>query len=92
MAWEEWERLKSTAADQGSTRMQLNRVPDEREEGPAGGGTNGDLTVDHQDLAAVGNSAFTPPESARNEIRDAVNDGRRAGHTVPEDAHDRPAA
>ncbi|MET8970804.1 hypothetical protein ACWEP8_10965 [Streptomyces hydrogenans] len=78
MAWEEWERLKSTAADQGSTRMQLNRVPDEREEGPAGGGTNGDLTVDHQDLAAVGNSAFKLFEGLGNHGRDAWSSSQTA--------------
>ncbi|MEU8885416.1 hypothetical protein [Streptomyces hydrogenans] len=33
-----------------------------------------------------------PPESTRNEIRDAVNDGWRASDTVLEDARHRPAA
>ncbi|MEV7535044.1 hypothetical protein [Streptomyces hydrogenans] len=78
MAWDEWERLKSTAADQGSTRMQLNRVPDEREEGAAGGGANGDLTVDHQDLVAVGNSAFKLFEGLGNHGRDAWSSSQTA--------------
>ncbi|GGR45625.1 hypothetical protein [Streptomyces roseolus] len=33
-----------------------------------------------------------PPESTRNEMRDAVNDGWRASDTVLEDAHNQPAA
>ncbi|WP_406007273.1 hypothetical protein OG440_14685 [Streptomyces sp. NBC_00637] len=35
MAWEEWEQLKSAAADQRSARMQLNHVPLD----PGGSGT-----------------------------------------------------
>lgn len=55
MAWDEWEQLKSEAADKHSARMQLNRVPPE-----AGGGPppQGDLKVNQQDLAAIGNSAY----------------------------------
>ncbi|MFI2783165.1 hypothetical protein [Streptomyces sp. ALB3] len=55
MAWDEWEQLKSEAAEKQSARMQLNQVPPE-----AGGGPppQGDLKVDQQDLAAIGNSAY----------------------------------
>ena len=35
MAWEEWEQLKSAAAEQHGTRMQLNHVPTD----PGGDGT-----------------------------------------------------
>ncbi|MFH9400202.1 hypothetical protein ACH4JS_10460 [Streptomyces sp. NPDC017638] len=28
MSWDEWERLKTDAADRGSARMQLNQAPD----------------------------------------------------------------
>ncbi|AVH96990.1 hypothetical protein GCM10010497_46260 [Streptomyces cinereoruber] len=55
MAWDEWEQLKSEAAGQRSTGMQLNRVPDES---PGGAPPGGDLKADQQDLAAVGDSAF----------------------------------
>ncbi|MFD3357036.1 hypothetical protein [Streptomyces fradiae] len=53
MAWDEWEKLKAEARA-GSERMRLNQL----EPQPSGGGTEGDLRVDQQDLAAVGDSAF----------------------------------
>ncbi|MFF9057353.1 hypothetical protein ACF09K_01425 [Streptomyces sp. NPDC014882] len=37
MVWEEWEQLKSAAAEQHGTRMQLNQVP--LDPGGSGGGT-----------------------------------------------------
>ncbi|MCF4139878.1 hypothetical protein L1856_28310 [Streptomyces sp. Tue 6430] len=37
MAWEEWEQLKSAAAEQHGTQMQLNQVP--LDPGGSGGGT-----------------------------------------------------
>ncbi|MEU9711858.1 hypothetical protein AB0E21_25115 [Streptomyces sp. NPDC047967] len=56
MAWDEWERLKSEAADRRPLRMQLNQVPPE----PSGGDIDqqGDLAVNQTDLAAIGNAAF----------------------------------
>ncbi|MEN8656374.1 hypothetical protein ABCR94_38825 [Streptomyces sp. 21So2-11] len=57
MAWDEWEQLKADAAERQSSQMQLNQVAPE----PSGGGwagRPGDLRVNQQDLAAVGNSAF----------------------------------
>ncbi|MEU3249861.1 hypothetical protein [Streptomyces sp. NPDC006997] len=51
MAWDEWEQLKQGAAQ----RMQLNQLD------PGGGMSpppGGDLRVNQQDLAAVGDSAF----------------------------------
>ncbi|WP_053643297.1 MULTISPECIES: hypothetical protein [unclassified Streptomyces] len=77
MAWEERERPKSSAAGQDPTRMRLNRLPDEREEN-RGGGTEGDLTVDDQDLAAVGNSAFELFEGLGNHGRDAWSSSQTA--------------
>ncbi|MDF6020739.1 hypothetical protein [Streptomyces sp. JH34] len=55
MAWDEWEQLKSEAAGRGPAQMQLNQLPPE-----AGGGPppQGDLKVNQQDLAAIGNSAY----------------------------------
>ncbi|MCT2548987.1 MULTISPECIES: hypothetical protein [Streptomyces] len=54
MAWDEWEQLKSEAAERHSAQMRLNQVE------PGGGGPipQGDLKVDQQDLAAIGNTAF----------------------------------
>ncbi|MFE5791300.1 hypothetical protein ACFQ8C_01860 [Streptomyces sp. NPDC056503] len=69
MAWEGWDRPKPSAAEQDPTRMRLNRLPDER---ASGGGANGDLTMDHQDLVAVGNSAFKLFEGLGNHGRDAL--------------------
>ncbi|MEV6749716.1 MULTISPECIES: hypothetical protein [unclassified Streptomyces] len=55
MTWDEWEQLKTAAAEKKSAAMQLNRVPDESGGSPAPGG---DLKVNQQDLAAVGDAAF----------------------------------
>ncbi|XUZ24147.1 hypothetical protein ACQVDT_03865 [Streptomyces sp. RMIT01] len=56
MTWDEWERLKSEAADRRTPRMQLNQAPPE----PSGGGVDqqGDLAVNQTDLAAIGDAAF----------------------------------
>ncbi|GGY96976.1 hypothetical protein CP967_21625 [Streptomyces nitrosporeus] len=55
MAWDEWEQLKSDAAERRATRMRLNQLPPE-----AGGGPppQGDLKVNQKDLAEIGNAAF----------------------------------
>lgn len=53
MAWDEWEQLKAQAAEQHSAKMQLNHIPVEPTVN-----TQGDLKVDQQDLAAVGNAAY----------------------------------
>ncbi|MEV2217927.1 hypothetical protein AB0H86_41970 [Streptomyces sp. NPDC050997] len=53
MAWEEWDQLKSEAAERGSTHMRLNQLaPD-----GGGGGGGGDLVVNQDDLGAVGHEA-----------------------------------
>ncbi|MFF2504823.1 hypothetical protein ACFVTY_15810 [Streptomyces sp. NPDC058067] len=57
MAWDEWEQLKANAQQRGDAKMQLNQLAD-----PGGGGggenTQGDLTVDFPDLAAIGDAAY----------------------------------
>ncbi|MEV4338143.1 hypothetical protein [Streptomyces sp. NPDC049590] len=56
MAWDEWEQLKTQAAQGQSTHMRLNQVD-------GGGGTaalpgkTGDLKVGHKDLEKIGSSA-----------------------------------
>ncbi|MFF8833530.1 hypothetical protein [Streptomyces sp. NPDC015131] len=56
MAWDEWEQLKSSAAEKQSTGMRLNGLPPE--DRPNAGGPQGDLHVDQQDLAKIGDHAF----------------------------------
>ncbi|MEU0339298.1 hypothetical protein ABZ092_10000 [Streptomyces bobili] len=54
----QWEQLKAQAAERQSTQMQLNQLPADQ----GGGGStphHGDLTVNHQDLKAVGDAAYT---------------------------------
>ncbi|MFJ9817999.1 hypothetical protein ACIRU3_22605 [Streptomyces sp. NPDC101151] len=51
MAWDEWEQLKSEAAER-STDMRLNQLPAD------GGGGGGDLVAHQDDLGAVGHEAF----------------------------------
>jgi hypothetical protein len=54
MAWEEWEQLKTQAAERHAAQMQLNQLPVDP---GGGGGTQGDLVVSHADLEAVGKAA-----------------------------------
>ncbi|WP_175412781.1 hypothetical protein [Streptomyces sp. TRM64462] len=68
MAWDEWEQLKSEAAEKNATAMRLNQLPPEH-----GGGTpqGGDLKVHQKDLAAVGDSAFKLFDKLGKHGRDA---------------------
>ncbi|MGP4087043.1 hypothetical protein [Streptomyces sp. KR55] len=52
MAWDEWEHLKSEAAERRSTQMRLNQLPAE------GGGSGRDLVARQDDLGAVGHDAY----------------------------------
>ncbi|MFH8475261.1 hypothetical protein [Streptomyces sp. NPDC018000] len=54
MTWDEWEQLKTEAAENRSAAMQLNRVPED----PSITAPGHDLKVSQQDLAAVGDAAF----------------------------------
>lgn len=62
MAWDEWEQLKTEAAQRRSTQMQLNQL---RADGGGGGGVSGDLVVYQDDLGAVGHDAFVLCEDIR---------------------------
>ncbi|MFF8832892.1 hypothetical protein [Streptomyces sp. NPDC015131] len=73
MAWDEWERLKADAGNRSSARMQLNEAP-----GGKGGGQQGDLQADQQDLAAVGDSAFKLFEDLGRYGRDAWSSSQTA--------------
>ncbi|MFJ5740417.1 hypothetical protein [Streptomyces microflavus] len=57
MAWDEWERLKTQAAEERSTRMRLNQLAP-GSGGGGGGNQQGDLEVNQKDLAAIGDAAF----------------------------------
>ncbi|NUL03196.1 hypothetical protein HRW07_08065 [Streptomyces lunaelactis] len=58
MAWDEWEQLKSAAADRESAGMQLNQVPVDPDGGSRTGPGPGDLVMNQDDLGAVGHQAF----------------------------------
>ncbi|MEU5159365.1 hypothetical protein AB0G74_07085 [Streptomyces sp. NPDC020875] len=72
MAWEEWDRLKASAAERGSTGMRLNGLPEDERPGKAG---VGDLKVTHTNLAAVGDHAFKLYQRLWPEARQAVIPG-----------------
>ncbi|WP_031075358.1 hypothetical protein [Streptomyces sp. NRRL S-118] len=74
MGWDEWEQLKADSGDRGSSRMQLNEAPSEK----GGGGGQGDLRADRQDLAAVGDSAFKLFEDLGRYGRDAWSSSQSA--------------
>ncbi|MFI6468189.1 hypothetical protein [Streptomyces sp. NPDC050538] len=57
MAWDEWEQLKSEAAQKQSAHMQLNQLAPSGGGGGRGKNAWGDLTVSQKDLAAVGSAA-----------------------------------
>ncbi|MFF2774949.1 hypothetical protein ACFVU3_08575 [Streptomyces sp. NPDC058052] len=58
MAWDEWNQLKAEASGASSTRMQLNRVPDEQDGKSLSTNSQGDLKVVNEHLAKIGDHAF----------------------------------
>ncbi|MEU9579976.1 hypothetical protein [Streptomyces chilikensis] len=76
MAWDEWEQLKSEAAERSSGGMQLNRLPDDM-----GGGSGrppsstGYLEVHQKDLVAIGKEARTLYDQLwdKARLKDAVD-------------------
>ncbi|MEU8958349.1 hypothetical protein AB0C93_29090 [Streptomyces sp. NPDC048518] len=79
MAWDEWERLKSQAAERQLTHMQLNQVE------PGTGGSAapdpasyGDLRVSQSDLAKIGDHAFKLYDRLWNEARGALSGSDKA--------------
>lgn len=63
MAWDEWEQLKSEAAERHATHMRLNQLPADG----GGGGGGGDLVVHQDDLGAVGHEAHILFDDLRNQ-------------------------
>ncbi|MGX6744104.1 hypothetical protein [Streptomyces peucetius] len=96
MAWDEWEQLKSQAAERQSTQMQLNGLPEEDRRLLGDGSRNGDLTVNQKDLAAVGDSAFklytnvmhavAQPDGGADLVTEGIGDslGNMASAYMPE--------
>ena len=58
MAWDEWEQLKTQAAERHSAKMELNQVPADPGGSGSGDSPQGDLRVSQKDLAAVGDAAY----------------------------------
>lgn len=59
MAWDEWEQLKTDAADRHSTGMQLNHLEPGYGGYSALPGQTGDLKVSQSDLAKIGGQAHS---------------------------------
>lgn len=73
MAWEEWEQLKSQAAERQSAHMQLNQTDPGMGGGPtAQPGSYGDLQVSEAGLAKIGEHAHGLFERLWDEARLAV--------------------
>ncbi|GAA1152482.1 hypothetical protein GCM10009654_05000 [Streptomyces hebeiensis] len=81
MAWDEWDRLKSEAAADGTTGTRLNQLPPGS---GSGGGGNHDLVVNQDDLGAVGHEAFTLYDrlSRQADIAGAGADDSGSGNTM----------
>ncbi|MEV5320460.1 hypothetical protein AB0K92_22890 [Streptomyces sp. NPDC052687] len=62
MAWDEWQQLKSDAAERGAVRTRIDSAPSA---GPAGGA---DLVVRQDDLGAVGHEAFSLFDRMRERV------------------------
>ncbi|MDJ0465153.1 hypothetical protein [Streptomyces sp. H27-C3] len=63
MAWDEWEQLKTEAAERQSTNMQLNQIPADGGGGSTGG--QADLVVRDDELGKLGNMAYGLREGLR---------------------------
>ncbi|MEI5101477.1 hypothetical protein RB200_26865 [Streptomyces sp. PmtG] len=69
MAWEEWERVKSAAVEQHTTRMQLNQAE------PAPGGVSGTLVSDKASWSKAGHDVGSLREGIGKAL-DALADGQ----------------
>ncbi|GAA3231544.1 hypothetical protein MTQ10_17860 [Streptomyces sp. XM83C] len=82
MAWDEWEQLKKEAATRRETAMQIDHVP------PEPGEPQGDLKVNQQDLAAVGDSAFKLYTKLAKHGRDAWSPSQSAAQDLTSQGFD----
>ncbi|MFI0242692.1 hypothetical protein [Streptomyces sp. NPDC016845] len=72
MAWDEWEQLKSDAADRQSAHTRLNQLDGGGGGTPALPGKTGDLKVGHDDLAKIGSQAHTLYNNLWDKARVAI--------------------
>ncbi|MER6344197.1 hypothetical protein ACWC10_07310 [Streptomyces sp. NPDC001595] len=74
MAWDEWEQLKTQAAERQSTQMQLNQLdPGDGSPGHAGGPSSfGDLKVANASLTKISKSAHSLYNALWDKARVAV--------------------
>ncbi|WP_328677150.1 hypothetical protein OG905_24605 [Streptomyces sp. NBC_00322] len=81
MAWDEWEQLKSEAADRHTTQMRLNQLPADP---GGGGGGQPDFVANQDDLGAVGHEAFILHDllGKQADIAGAGMDKQGAGSTM----------
>ncbi|QKW29731.1 hypothetical protein HUT11_29140 [Streptomyces seoulensis] len=79
MAWDEWEKLKTRAAERQSTGMRLNHVDPDGGSGNAGD-SSGDLVAHADDLGAVGHEAYILWDGIRSEA-DIAGAGAGKGDT-----------
>lgn len=89
MAWDEWEQLKSQAAERQSTQMQLNQL----DPGSGGGYTStptqyGDLKASQSDLSNIGKKAFDLYNDLWDKGRRAVPSSETAAGTLSKDGFD----
>ncbi|GAB2937986.1 MULTISPECIES: hypothetical protein [Streptomyces] len=79
MAWDEWEQLKSQAAERQPDGMRLNQVETSSgsSSGP-GSGKYGDLTASQGDLAKIGEHAFDLHGKLWDKGRTAVSSSDKA--------------
>ena len=59
MAWEEWEQLKTAAAERQSTHMQLNQLPADQSGPSPSGGASGKLRSDRAAWSKAGKGVGT---------------------------------
>ncbi|MER7110941.1 hypothetical protein [Streptomyces sp. NPDC000229] len=78
MAWDEWEQLKTDAAERQSTHMQLNQAAAQG----SGGGSYGDLVASQSDLAKIGDNAFKLFNRLWNEARVAGPSSSKAAEDL----------
>ncbi|MFE9768573.1 hypothetical protein ACFYPC_29355 [Streptomyces sp. NPDC005808] len=78
MAWDEWEQLKTQAAERQSTGMQLNQLEPGGGGGTAAPSQYGDLAVSQGDLSKIGEQAFTLYNDLWDKGRRAVPSSEKA--------------
>ncbi|MEV6316488.1 hypothetical protein [Streptomyces sp. NPDC051776] len=83
MAWDEWEQLKSAAAEKRSTQMQLNQLdPGDGSGRTADPSQYGDLTVNQTDLAKIGDHAHKLYDRLWSEARVADSSSDKAAQDL----------